>query len=169
MDKQTLEQLIAQGKLSREIAVELNTSQSTITYWLKKYKLKTNYNQNNKIINDQKICLSCNINKPIAEYHFKTKDKKYLSNKCKVCFNNDEKKRLRQIKQECLDYKGNECSNCGYNKCAAALDFHHLDPNQKDFEISRVKNKTITNIVKQELDKCIVLCANCHREVHATN
>ena len=113
--------------------------------------------------------MSCNINKPIAEYHFKTKDKKYLSNKCKVCFNNDEKKRLRQIKQECLDYKGNECSNCGYNKCAAALDFHHLDPNQKDFEISRVKNKTITNIVKQELDKCIVLCANCHREVHSTN
>ena len=55
MDKQTLEQLIAQGKLSREIAVELNTSQSTITYWLKKYKLKTNYNQNNKIINDQKV------------------------------------------------------------------------------------------------------------------
>lgn len=55
---------------------------------------------------------------------------------------------------------------CGYNKCMRALDFHHIDPTQKDFVISRATYKKF-DLVRNELDKCALLCANHHREVHA--
>ena len=57
---------------------------------------------------------------------------------------------------------------CGYNSCIAALEFHHRDPTQKDFTISKIKNRSFDMKVKQELDKCDLLCSNCHKETHFT-
>ena len=62
---------------------------------------------------------------------------------------------------------GGKCVRCGYNNCMAALEFHHLDPNEKDFSLSDRDLKLDWVLIKQELDKCILLCANCHRETHA--
>lgn len=73
----------------------------------------------------------------------------------------------RLIKKWALDYKGNKCELCGYHKCIDALDFHHLDPSQKDFSISDRDIKLDWEKIKEELDKCILICANCHRELHA--
>lgn len=72
---------------------------------------------------------------------------------------------FRQRKKiQAIDYKGGTCIKCGYNKCVRALSFHHLDPLKKDFNISRMSHKWET--VKKELDKCILLCLNCHAEEH---
>lgn len=71
------------------------------------------------------------------------------------------------IKKWALDYKGNQCQCCGYNFCVEALDFHHLDPKEKDFSISDRNIKLDWENIKQELDKCILVCSNCHREIHA--
>jgi len=58
------------------------------------------------------------------------------------------------------------CSICGYNKCGQALEFHHID-NNKEFSIAnKVKDSTNLTEVMNEIDKCVLLCANCHREVH---
>ena len=59
------------------------------------------------------------------------------------------------------------CSKCGYKEYACALDFHHLDPKEKDINpaLLAYRGWSMENI-KKELDKCIVLCANCHRVVH---
>ena len=73
-----------------------------------------------------------------------------------------------KLKQMAVSYKGGKCERCGYDKNIGALDFHHLDPKQKEFEISKVRHKSIEDI-KEELDKCILLCANCHREEHCSN
>lgn len=54
----------------------------------------------------------------------------------------------------------------GYNKCIAALEFHHLDPNEKDFGIASSGATRTFEKIKVELDKCIMVCANCHREIH---
>lgn len=63
-------------------------------------------------------------------------------------------------------YKGSKCTICGYNKCQRALSFHHLNPKKKDFGLS-VKGLTRSeDKVKKEIDKCVLLCANCHMEVH---
>ena len=66
-------------------------------------------------------------------------------------------------KQKAVDYKGGSCSICGYKKCLTALEFHHVNPDEKD-----VYNSHWTfERNKNELDKCILVCANCHRELHA--
>jgi len=63
---------------------------------------------------------------------------------------------------------GSKCGICGYSKCIKALEFHHLDPSKKDFSpgAGRASSKSWEKICI-ELRKCVMLCANCHREVHA--
>ena len=71
------------------------------------------------------------------------------------------------IKQWALEYKGGKCECCGYNACKEALDFHHIDETKKSFGISDRNIPLDWEIIKKELDKCILVCANCHREIHA--
>lgn len=73
----------------------------------------------------------------------------------------------QRIKQWGLDYKGHKCEICGYDKCEDALDFHHLDPSNKLFNLSDKNVPLDWHLIKRELDKCIVVCANCHREIHS--
>lgn len=73
----------------------------------------------------------------------------------------------RRIKQRAIDYKGGKCLLCGYNKCNASLDFHHIDPKEKDFAIGSDGNTRGWDVIQPELDKCVLLCRNCHGEVHA--
>lgn len=63
---------------------------------------------------------------------------------------------------ECFDSK---CGICGYNKTVLALDFHHINPNDKKFGISTWKIKKWDRVV-EEAKKCVLLCSNCHREIH---
>jgi len=75
-------------------------------------------------------------------------------------------KRRKVLRQKAIVYKGGECAICGYHKCAQTLEFHHLAPNEKDFGISAKGYTRKWEKIQQELDKCVLLCANCHREVH---
>lgn len=67
-------------------------------------------------------------------------------------------------KAKLVDYKGGCCQNCGYKKSIGALEFHHIDPNEKDFTIS-AKSYAYERL-KKEVDKCILVCSNCHIEIH---
>lgn len=67
-------------------------------------------------------------------------------------------------KQRAVNYKGSKCIICGYNKCLMALQFHHVNPRDKSFGISS-SNWKKWETIKKELDKCVLLCANCHVEV----
>ena len=69
-------------------------------------------------------------------------------------------------KSQIVYVMGEKCVCCGYNKCHSALELHHLNPQEKDFTISDNVNKAWEK-VKIELSKTILVCANCHREIHA--
>lgn len=71
----------------------------------------------------------------------------------------------KNIKMKMVEYKGGKCEICGYNKCIEALEFHHINPKEKDFSISGGTKSF--NSLKSELDKCVLVCANCHREIHS--
>ena len=74
----------------------------------------------------------------------------------------------KRRKQEFVDYLGGKCVSCGYNKCLDALHFHHKDPDTKSFSInSAFAHPKRKALIKEEVDKCILLCANCHSEHHA--
>ncbi|ASU00923.1 HNH endonuclease [Bacillus phage Anthony] len=70
----------------------------------------------------------------------------------------------QKLKIRAVEYKGGACQRCGYNKSYRALQFHHLDPEEKDFQIGG--KVMLWDKIKKELDKCILLCANCHLEEH---
>ena len=96
----------------------------------------------------------------------------YLDNKDRVS-EHTKQKRVKQrkeydiIKQELVDYKGGKCQICGYSdKCLAVYDFHHVE-GEKEFQISEMRNRNIKyKILIQEVDKCILVCSNCHRKIH---
>jgi len=68
-------------------------------------------------------------------------------------------------KKEAVKYKGGECMHCGYKKSVSAMDFHHIDPSQKDKNWKNLRQNSLERI-KNELDKCDLLCKNCHVTVH---
>ena len=77
------------------------------------------------------------------------------------------KEKAWAIKREFVDKKGGCCEKCGYDNCLAALTFHHIDENTKEYtldigSIQRYKKE----LLEKELDKCQLLCFNCHMELH---
>jgi len=76
-------------------------------------------------------------------------------------------KRRKKIRDMAIKHKGGKCELCSYNKCLTALEFHHIINSGKDFGISDKGYTRSWEKVKKEIDKCILICANCHRELHA--
>lgn len=70
-------------------------------------------------------------------------------------------------KKLAVEYLGGKCISCGYNKYYGALEFHHRDPAEKDYSWVKLRLRSWDSITT-ELDKCDLLCANCHREYHAS-
>ena len=72
----------------------------------------------------------------------------------------------QRLKTRLLFVMGEKCAICGYHKCNTALEFHHLDPVEKEFTLGANTNIS-TEKALEEMQKCVLLCANCHRELHA--
>jgi len=88
---------------------------------------------------------------------------------CKAC--QCERIKLGQYKtRDYIQSLKTQCSKCGYNKCKEALEFHHINPNEKDNSLAQYSRRMFSPAVKQSIDnevaKCVILCANCHRETH---
>jgi hypothetical protein len=79
---------------------------------------------------------------------------------CNSCNANIQRRRR---KANAVTYKGERCCLCGYNKCLRALEFHHRERDHKEFSIARMMSMSWAK-VKKELDKCDLICSNCHRE-----
>lgn len=104
------------------------------------------------------LCKSCG-----REYEYnRSKTSGHTKEKCNSC-----KVNLRRfaVKERCLEYKGGKCERCGYDKCKRALCFHHVDSQKKEFTIAKAHCRKWEDL-KAELDKCILVCSNCHMEIH---
>jgi predicted transcriptional regulator len=174
--KEKILELRKKGFKINEIVKELGCAKSTVSYHI-----------NNNGLGYKKVITDSLISEINNYYltHTKIETAKHFGISCssvstytknkKISLTQEEKKRNRvksvtkrrqKIKQLSIEYKGGCCQKCGYNKCIAALEFHHLDPNEKDFLISRKGYSISWERVKKELEKCILVCSNCHREIH---
>lgn len=148
MDKQELEKYIDLGYSSYKIAQDVGKSASTIKYWLCKYQLGT------------KMVCKCKCGEDDPS---KFSPGRYTY--CKKCKTKTQTDLHKGYKEKSVEYKGGKCVKCGYKKCMAALDFHHVDPKEKDPNWRTMRSWSFER-VKSELDKCILVCRNCHAEIH---
>jgi len=75
-------------------------------------------------------------------------------------------RRRKRLKEMVVEYKGGKCVVCGYKKYPGAFDLHHVDGRTKGFGLSTRGLTRSWAKIKAESDKCILVCANCHREIH---
>ena len=108
------------------------------------------------------LCKHCGTTN--AEDFFKSNSMKSCCLKCHTLHTHQ---RLRETKVRAIEYLGGKCSKCEIKGIPAIYDFHHKDPKEKNFNWGR-KRTTNWDTLKKELDKCILLCSNCHRETHDT-
>lgn len=113
-----------------------------------------------------KICTKCGQSKPFKDFYKKGGRKQGYASECKPCFNKTTHERQKKNKQKYINYMGGKCSICSYNRCMEALEFHHLDPSTKEINLSSGRGYSFER-AKKELDKCVLICSNCHREIHA--
>jgi 5-methylcytosine-specific restriction endonuclease McrA len=160
MDKEILQSLVNEGVSSYKIGDKLNSSPTNVRYWIKKHNITKE-----TLIKEEKFCPRCTKNLPRSEF-YNRRNGKGNSTYCKPCSNNHTLERQRAFKVKCVEYKGGKCESCGYDKCISALEFHHVNPKEKDFTIAHAKLLKFDENTKAELNKCVLLCANCHREEH---
>lgn len=132
--------------------------------------VQNRYNNGEKLKN---LAKEYNCKLSTLKYHIKTErkkadpgnDKKSPAHRKKmVVYVN---RRRKKIKEMAVQRKGGCCVICKYDKCNSALEFHHLDPAIKSFNISLKGYVKSWEVVKAEVDKCILVCRNCHAEIHA--
>ena len=131
------------------------------------------------------MCNICEEEKPIEEFHWADKEHRYRRGTCMACKNagsrvrnkhpavrlskRDASRKARRANHErLLEYIGGKyvCEYCGYtDECTAPFDFHHIDRTSKELGVGNMMQLSWER-VKSEVDKCIILCSNCHRKVH---
>jgi hypothetical protein len=112
----------------------------------------------------EKKCTSCKILKKSFEFDKNKITKSGLASQCKACTSHNKTVNTQEKKRKLVNELGGSCQKCGYNKCIAALDFHHKD-NNKEANISSLRNCKYSTML-EEAKKCLLLCSNCHRELH---
>jgi len=152
MEKQIIKLYLEEKLFCTEIAKRLKIHRATVSRTLKKNNIKIKY----------KTALIKYTHCSICEREIK--DNKGNKSKCNTCTT---KLRRYVIKRDAVKYKGGKCIKCGWFGEISVFDFHHREPNEKEFNLSSVGVTTRKwNDVKKELDKCDLLCANCHRQIH---
>jgi hypothetical protein len=136
---------------------------------------------NPNTVNTMHTCKKCKEEKPLSEFYFRDKEKTKPTTYCKACnqqrvkewrktpegkakWYGYDKKRVSSNKEWLIEQRSKGCERCE-EKRHYVIDFHHKNPDEKTFTIGSTNRWTITQL-KNEIKKCIRLCANCHRELH---
>jgi transposase len=166
--REQLEPLVESGLSIAELAAELDRSKATIRHWLRHHGLKTRRSGGGRAADTaaarnaglRRTTMQCAAH---GETEFVVTQSGYY--RCTQCRSAAVSTRRRRLKQILVADAGGACTLCGYDRCPAALEFHHLDPDDKRFELSRRGVTRSLARARAEAAKCILLCSNCHAEV----
>lgn len=156
--KEEMQRLVLAGHSKNEICHLLGVSFATVTRLLKRFEI---------VMRPAAAPIPNSIGSHPCKWHgcTNTTDLHFCSRSCK---NKAAVSKRRVVLMEAaVEYKGGKCQSCGYRRWRGALHFHHIDPLTKSFAIRNSGNTFAWAKIRSELDKCVLLCANCHAEVHA--
>jgi transposase len=171
--RERLEELVELGMSITELAAELDRSKTTVRHWLEKYGLQTLHARRRTRYREalqaahalsqppvQRLAMTCRLH---GDTDFVREGSGYF--RCGRCRSESVAKHRRRLKQLLVEEAGGRCIICGYDRQARALEFHHVDPAQKGFALSRKGITLSLQALRAEARKCVLLCSNCHAEV----
>jgi hypothetical protein len=163
-DRELLERLVASGVTLREIALELDRSIATVRHWLRRWPIQRPDARRSDVAEDaphetERRCPRHGVGT------FRLDSRRTY--RCVRCSTEAVSMRRRRVKRTLVAEAGGCCAACGYDRCVAALQFHHLEPARKQFALSTNGVTRSLARARVEARKCVLLCANCHAEVEA--
>ncbi len=165
-----LTDLVEAGMSISQIAERTGRSKATVRHWLGKYGLRTKGAAGRRPRDGSceardagldAVTLTCPTHGQIE--HIRENRGYY---RCRRCRQEAVVKRRRRAKKILVNEAGGCCQLCGYDRCLAALQFHHVDPGLKEFGVARRGAHSIERL-RSEVRKCVLLCSNCHAEVES--
>ena len=166
-----LEPLVEAGMSVAQIAAEVDRSKATVRHWLREHGLRTNSPSGVRRSEESAAARAGGLRRATMTCathgltEFVATRRGYY--RCAQCRSAAVVKRRRRVKEILVAEAGGACCLCGYQRCMAALQFHHLDPGDKRFELSRRGVTRSLQRARDEAAKCVLLCSNCHAEVEA--
>lgn len=168
IEREQLEALVAEGLSIRAMAERLEMSYTTVRHWLAKHEIVTPRAQRLAETAPARAAgvETAEANCPV---HGLTTFVRRGSDgfRCRECRTGAVHRRRREVKRLLVEEAGGACVLCGYDRSLAGLHFHHLDPAEKAFALSRQGVTRSLAAARVEAGKCVLLCSNCHAEVEA--
>jgi len=171
LDRAHLERLISEGASIAQIAEDVARSKASVRHWLGRYGLRTQGTTGARsragareareaglataTLRCPRHGESSHVREPRGYY------------RCKRCRQEGVVRRRRKVKELLVREAGGCCCLCGYDRCAAALEFHHLDSEAKEFGVAAGGMARSIERLRAEIRKCVLLCSNCHAEVES--
>jgi transposase len=166
-----LEAFVQSGASIAEIAEAVGRSKAAVRHWLAKYGLRTQGGVGRRSRAGAREARESGLTDVtlVCPHHGKivhVRDPRGYF-RCCQCRREAVVRRRRRVKEILVQEAGGCCSLCGYERCLAALEFHHLDPNLKEFGVAQRGMGRGIDRLRVEARKCVLLCSNCHAEVES--
>lgn len=161
-----LEEMVNAGMTISEIAAAVDRSKATVRHWLARHGLRTHNSQRLEVARDAKeagqltAMMRCRRH---GDTEFGLEGRGYY--RCKQCRVESVARHRRRLKKVLVTEAGGCCAVCGYDRYLGALEFHHVNPEEKRMSISLNGVTLALEAVRIEAQKCVLLCSNCHAEV----
>jgi DNA-binding CsgD family transcriptional regulator len=170
VDEDRLRDLVADGLTIRAIARAIGLSYTAVRHHLARLGLETERTKVRRVSAEARqadmpprVQRECRVH-GLTEFALRSERTCY---RCVRCASEGVSRRRREVRETLVKEAGGKCLICGYANSLAAFQFHHLDPGEKSFGISRGGRCRSLDAAREEAGKCVLLCANCHAAVEA--
>jgi transposase-like protein len=168
IERERLQELVEQGSSIRAMADELDVSYTTVRHWLAAHGLATPRARRLAATAPARAAGAETTEAECPTHGVTTFVRRGADGfRCRLCRTSAVQRRRREIKRILVAEAGGACVLCGYDRTPGGLHFHHRDPTQKAFALSRQGVTRSLASARAEAEKCVLLCSNCHAEVEA--
>ena len=168
IDRETLQALLAEGLSIRAMATRLGVSYTTVRHWLGRHALVTPRARRLAETAGARAAGAETVEATCPEHGLTLFVRRGADGfRCRLCRSSAVDRRRKEVKRTLVEEAGGACALCGYDRAMAGLHFHHLDPGEKTFALSRRGMTLSLDAARAEAAKCVLLCSNCHAEVES--